>query len=62
MQFTNATTVIDSIKDAKTKVLKNLVTEQSILKPLQAMVEAEADLAKATFKAFEDMVGKFKLA
>ena len=62
MQFTNATTAIDSIKDIKTNVLKTLVTEQSFLKPLQAMVDAEAALAKATVKTFEDLVGKFKLA
>lgn len=62
MQFTNATTVIDSIQDAKVKVLKNLITEQAFLKPLVSIVEAEAALAKATVKAIEDAYGKIKLA
>lgn len=62
MQFVNATTVIDSIKDAKTKVLNTVVTEQSFRKPLQSMIDAEAALAKATLDAVEDLVSKFKLA
>ena len=62
MQFTNATTAIDSIKDIKTNVLKTLVTEQSFLKPLQAMVDAEAQLAKAAVSAMEEFFSKFKAA
>lgn len=62
MQFANATTAIDTIKDAKTKILDTLVTEQSFRKPLQSFVDAEAQLAKATVRAVEDFLTKFKLA
>lgn len=62
MQFANATNVIDSIKDAKTKALNTLVTEQSFRKPLQAMIDAEAALAKATVDAIDNALSKFKVA
>ena len=62
MQFTYATTAIDTIKDAKDTVLKSLVTDETFRKPLQAMIDAEAQLAKATVKSIEDMVAKFKVA
>lgn len=62
MQFTYATTAIDTIKDAKATVLKSLVTDETFRKPLQAMIDAEAQLAKATVKSIEDMVAKFKMA
>jgi hypothetical protein len=62
MQFTHATNAIDTIKDAKATVLKTLVTDETFRKPLQAMVDAEAQLAKATVKSIEEMVAKFKVA
>lgn len=60
--MTQITTAIDTIKDAKTTALKTFVTDESIRKPLQAMVDAEATLAKNIMKSFEDFATKFTLA
>jgi hypothetical protein len=60
--MTQINTAIDSIKDAKTTALKTFVTDESIRKPLQAMVDAEAALAKNVAKAFQDAFSKFKPA
>lgn len=54
--------VIDTVKDIKTNVLKTVVTDESFRKPLQAMVDAEAQLAKAYVKTVTDFAGKFKTA
>lgn len=60
--MTQINTTIDTIKDAKTTALKTFVTDESIRKPLQAMVDAEATLAKNIMKSFEDFSTKFNLA
>lgn len=60
--MTQFNTAIDTIKDAKTNALKTFVTDESFRKPLQAMVEAEATLAKNMAKAFQDALSKFKTA
>ena len=62
MQFAHATTAIDTIKDAKSTALKSIVTDEKFRKPLQAMVDAEAQLAKAAVSAMEDFFSKFKAA
>ena len=62
MQFAHATTAIDTIKDAKSTALKSIVTDEKFRKPLQAMVDAEAQLAKATVSAMEEFFSKFKAA
>lgn len=54
--------VIDTVKDAKTTMLKTVVTDESFRKPLQAMVDAEAQLAKALVKSTNEFFGKFKTA
>lgn len=54
--------VIDTVKDMKTNVLKTVVTDESFRKPLQAMVDAEAQLAKAYVKTVTEFAGKFKTA
>ena len=54
--------VIDTVKDAKTTMLKTVVTDESFRKPLQAMVDAEAQLAKAFVKSTTEFFGKFKTA
>ena len=61
MQLPNVNVVIDSIKDAKTKALTTLVTDENFQKPLKTFIDAEAELAKATFSAFEDLVSRFKV-
>ena len=62
MQFTFATNAIDTIKSAKSTALNTSVTDKTFSKPLQEMIDAEAALAKATVKAIEDFVSKFKVA
>lgn len=54
--------VIDTVKDMKTNVLKTVVTDESFRKPLQAMIDAEAQLAKAYVKTVTDFAGKIKTA
>lgn len=55
-------TLIDTIKDTKTNVLKTFVTEKQFLTPLQDMVNAEAALAKSFVKSIEDFAAKFKVS
>jgi hypothetical protein len=43
-------------------MLKTVVTDESFRKPLQAMVDAEAQLAKAFVKSTNEFFGKFKTA
>ena len=62
MQFAHATTAIDTIKDAKSTALKTMVSDEKFRKPLQAMVDAEAQLAKAAVSAMEEFFSKFKAA
>lgn len=61
MKLPNVNIVIDSVKDAKTKALNTLVTEKSFQKPLQAIIDAEAELAKATYNAFDEWMNKLKV-
>lgn len=61
MQLPNVNIAIDSIKDAKTKALNTLVTDKAFQKPLQAFIDAEAQLAKATFNAVDEFFSKFKV-
>lgn len=55
-------TIIDTIKDAKSTTLKTFVQEEQFRKPLQAMVDAEATLAKAIAKSTETFLSKFKVS
>ena len=61
MQLSQVNTFIDTVKNTKSTVIKTLVTDKTFSAPLQAMVDAEAQLAKATVTAFEDLVAKFKV-
>lgn len=61
MQLAYATSFIDTIKSTKETIIKTLVTEKTFSEPLQAMVEAEAKLAKATLTAMDEMIAKFKV-
>lgn len=61
MKLPNVNIVIDSVKDAKTKALNTLVTEKSFQKPLQAIIDAEAELAKAVYNAFDEWMNKAKV-
>lgn len=61
MQFAQATSFIDTIKTTKETIIKSLVTDKTFSEPLQAMVEAEAKLAKATVTAIDEMIAKFKV-
>lgn len=61
MKLPNVNIVIDSVKDAKTKALNTLVIEKSFQKPLQAIIDAEAELAKATYNAFDEWMNKLKV-
>ena len=54
-------TIIDTVTDLKTNVLKTIVTEESFRKPLQEMVNAENALAKATVSYVNDMFAKCKM-
>ena len=58
--MTQLNTFIDTIKDTKGTFLKTYVQDKQIREPLQAIVDAEAALAKQFTKAMEDFVSKFK--
>ena len=55
-------TLIDTIKDTKSTILKTFVTDKQFLTPLQDIVNAEAALAKNFVKTVEDFATKFKVA
>lgn len=59
--FAYAETAIETVKTAKSTALKTLVTEESFRKPLQSMIDAEAELAKAAMKAADAFMFKFKM-
>ena len=58
--MTQLNTIIDTISASKGTFLKTFVQEKQIREPLQAIVDAEAALAKQFTKAMEDFVSKFK--
>ena len=51
---------IDSVSSAKSNMLKTLVTEESLRKPMQNMIDAEAQLSKAVVTYYENLFAKFK--
>lgn len=62
MQLSQVNTFIDTLKDTKATIINSLVTDKTFNAPLQAMVEAEAQFAKATITAIDELVAKFKVA
>jgi hypothetical protein len=58
--MTQLNTIIDTVKDSKGTFLKTFVQDNQIRKPLQAIVDAEAELAKLFAKSVEDFASKFK--
>lgn len=60
--FAYAETAIETVKTAKSTVLKTLVNEESFRKPLQSMIDAEAELAKAAFAFMDTLISKAKIA
>lgn len=55
------TTYIDAVSSVKTNMLKTFVTEESMRKPMQTMVDAEAQLSKAVVSYYENLFSKFKM-
>lgn len=58
--MTQLNTFIDTIKESKGTFLKTFVQDNQIRKPLQAIVDAEAELAKLFTKSVEDFASKFQ--
>jgi hypothetical protein len=57
--FTYTHTEIDSIQAAKTNTLKNLVTDEKIREPLQAIIDAETKFAKSIADIADDVYSQF---
>lgn len=51
-----ATQAIDTIQNAKSTFLKNVVTDEKFRSPLQAFVDAQTDFAKEVVRVTDELV------